>query len=126
MSKSISRRKFLKLGFLGGIGCLVASYPFFIERYLLQINTYTIPLKNLPNEFDNFKLVQLTDIHYGKLMPEPLIERIIDKANSLDGDAIVCTGDYVLDSNNNSKSIKIVWSLLKKLKARYYALLTCP
>ncbi len=119
MNTDITRRKFLKLGVYGGLGCLVASYPFFIERYLLQVNTYNIPVRNLPEEFDNFKIVQLTDLHYGKLMPEFFIERIIDKANSLGGDSIVCTGDYILNSDYGSQSIKTVWSMIKRLKAKY-------
>ncbi len=118
MNKPLSRRKFLKFGFLGGIGCLVASYPFFIERYLVQINEYNIPVNNLPNEFIDFKIVQLTDLHYGRLMPKIFIEQIINKANSLEGDSIVCTGDYVLNKDNASDHIETVWSLLNRLQAK--------
>ncbi|MBI4699335.1 MAG: metallophosphoesterase, partial [Nitrospirae bacterium] len=86
-------------------------------RYLLQINEYNIPVKNLPPAFNNFEIIHLTDLHYGMLMPKIFIEQIIDKANSIDGDSIVCTGDYVLGGGDGSQ-IETVWSLLKKLKAK--------
>ena len=114
----MTRRQFIKFGILGGIACLAASYPFFIERYLLQINTYNIPVPNLPEEFINFKMVHLTDLHYGRLMPKKFIEQIINKANSLEGDSIVCTGDYVLKRNDGSHDVETVWSLLERLKAK--------
>lgn len=117
MYTPMTRRKFIRSGIFAGIACLAASYPFFIERYLLQINTYNIPVPNLPEEFINFKMVQLADLHYGNLMPKIFIERIINKANSLEGDAIVCTGDYVLNRNYAPRDIETVWSLLKRLKA---------
>ena len=69
MKRKISRRRFLKLGLVGGVGTLTASYPFFIERYLFQVNTYRIPVSNLPSAFNGFTIAQLTDLHYGALMP---------------------------------------------------------
>jgi len=119
MKITLSRRNFLKFGLIGGIGCLVASYPFFIERYLLQINQYNIPVQNLPDDFVNFKMIQLSDLHFGTLMPKFFIEQIINKANSLEGDLIVCTGDYVLNESESSQNIEMVWSLLKRLKAKF-------
>lgn len=119
MNTYITRRKFLKFGIIGAMGCLAASYPFFIERYLLQINIYNILVQNLPDKFIDFKIVQLTDLHYGKLMPKVFIEQIIDKANSLEGDLIVCTGDYVLSGKNVSRQIETVWSSLNKLRAEF-------
>ncbi len=119
MKSPITRRKFLKYGIYSGIVCLAASYPFFIERYLVQINVYNIPVRNLPGEFNDFKILQLTDLHYCRLTPEIFIERLINKANSLKKDLIVCTGDYVLSEKKNSPQVEIVWSMLEKLKAEY-------
>ena len=113
----MNRRKFLKRGLLLGGGLLVSSYPFLIERYLIQINTYKIPIKNLPLEFNGFRILQLTDLHYGFLVPESLIDHVIEKANSLEKDIIVCTGDYIHEKHS-TRQIDIVWLLLSKLKAK--------
>nr|MBC8412248.1 metallophosphoesterase [bacterium] len=109
MTTSISRRKFLKLGLYGSLGCLAASYPFLIERKLLQVNEYNIPVRNLPAEFNGFRIAQLTDIHYGSFMTQKFLSEVINRANSLKADAIVCTGDYVTEGDN-SNVIKTVWS----------------
>lgn len=57
----MNRRQFIKRGIFWGIGALVASYPLFIERFRFQINTYSIPVPNLPKSFTGFTLVQITD-----------------------------------------------------------------
>ncbi|MBL7049502.1 MAG: metallophosphoesterase [Nitrospira sp.] len=116
MTTSISRRKFLKLGLYGSLGCLAASYPFLIERKLLQVNEYNIPVRNLPAEFNGFRIAQLTDIHYGSFMTQKFLSEVINRANSLKADAIVCTGDYVTEGDN-SNVIKTVWSHLNRLQA---------
>jgi predicted MPP superfamily phosphohydrolase len=95
MKQAMRRRKFLARGAFGSLGAFLAGYPFFIERYLFQVNTYTIPVANLPVEFNGFTIVQLTDLHYGFLMPLFAIRYIVRKANALRKDLIVCTGDYV-------------------------------
>jgi uncharacterized protein len=112
------RRKFLKLGIWGGTCALIASYPIFIERYMIQVNTYNIPVANLPDEFQGFRIVHLADLHYGFLVPELLINYVVGKANSLEGDIIVCTGDYVHERNSTNQ-IDHVWPILSNLKARY-------
>ena len=114
--KKITRRQFFKLvGWTGALG-LVVSYPFFIERYIVQVNTYRIPVPNLPEEFSGLRIVHLTDLHYGFLVPRFFIEGIIDKANNIECDIIVCTGDYVHEFKSTGQ-IDTVWPLMSKLKA---------
>ena len=114
----LSRRKFIKLGMYAGAGALIASYPFCIERYIFQVNSYIIPVPNLPSEFNGFSIVQITDLHYGSLMPISVIEFIINKVNSLPKDMIVCTGDYIHERNSNNQ-IDTVWPILMRLKAKF-------
>lgn len=77
------------------MGILIASYPFFIERYLFETNHYRIPVRNLPDVFSGFTIVHVTDIHSGFLMPLFIVEKIIRKINRMKKDLVVCTGDYV-------------------------------
>ena len=115
---TIVRRKFLKYCLGGGLIGLAASYPVFIERYIILINTYRIPVSNLPKEFSGFRIVHLTDIHYGFLMPLRLIEHVVQRANGLSGDITVCTGDYVHEMNKTDQ-IDRVWPILSGLQAKY-------
>lgn len=118
VSTTLSRRNFIKYGFLGGVGTLIASYPFLIERYNFQVNTYKIPVPNLPRAFNGFKIVQLTDLHFGFLMPLFVVKQLIHKINTLEKDIIVCTGDYVHEKDTKSQ-IDTVWHHLMKLRARH-------
>ncbi len=114
--KTITRRRFLKraIGF-GSLG-LVASYPIFIERYIVLINTYRIPVPNLPEAFSGFRIVQLTDLHYGLLMPLRLIRSVVARANQIQRDITICTGDYVHERNAYAQ-IDTVWPVLNTLTA---------
>lgn len=114
--KPISRRRFLKLaGYTGGLG-VVASYPVFVERYIVMTNTYRIPVPNLPRAFSGFRLVQLADLHYGFLVPLRLIRSVIARANRIPRDAIVCIGDYV-HRRRSTAQIDSVWPLMAELNA---------
>ncbi|HOW97443.1 MAG TPA: metallophosphoesterase [Kiritimatiellia bacterium] len=116
MTTAISRRRFLKMtGPLGAIG-LVSSYPFFIERYLVATNTYRIPVPRLPPAFAGLRVVHLSDLHFGALMPMRVIADVIRRANELGGDLIVCTGDYVHE-RNAARQIDAVWPELARLSA---------
>lgn len=107
---------FLKWGACVGGAGLAAGYPFFIERYIVLTNTHTIPVPNLPREFEGFRITQITDIHYGFLVPEKIVERVVSKANQCQTDIIVCTGDYIHE-RNSVVQINTVWPILEKLSA---------
>lgn len=114
--KKISRRRFFK--WAAGLGTfgLVASYPVFIERYIVLINTYRIPVPNLPEAFRGFRLVQLTDLHYGSLVPLSLIRSVVARANKIERDVTICTGDYIHERDAHAQ-IDTVWPVLDTLRA---------
>lgn len=113
----VSRRQFLKRACsLGSLG-LLASYPVFLERYIILTNTHRLPVPNLPRAFDGFRIVQLSDLHYGPLVPLELVRHVVKRANELRPDIIVCTGDYVHEKNS-TRQIDRVWPILAQLSAR--------
>lgn len=115
----MSRRNFLRSVFYGG-GGLITTYSVMIERYAVQVNAYDVAVPYLPESFEGFQLLQITDLHYGFLMPLPWIQHLIDKANALQPDAIVLTGDYVHKGRSKQELLE-VWPQLTRLKARYGA-----
>jgi predicted MPP superfamily phosphohydrolase len=114
----MDRRKFLKHSMLGGILTLAGSYPILVERQIVNVNRYKIPIHNLPLSFHGFTIAQLTDLHLGFLVSPSFIEGLVIKANNLNTDMIVCTGDYVHE-RNTTEEIDQVWPILTKLKAKY-------
>ena len=114
----INRRQFIKFGGLIGAAGLLASYPVLIERYIILTNHYRIKMPNLPQAFSGFRIVHLTDFHYGSLVPLAVIRHVTHRANSLQRDLVVCTGDYVHERTATTQ-IDTVWPLLGELKAPF-------
>ena len=114
----MNRRKFLKLAIYGGTCALIGSYPVLIERNIVLVNRYRVPISNLPLSFHGFTLAHLADLHLGFLVSKSFVEDIVYRTNKLQTDVIVCTGDYV-HKKKTIREIEIVWPILSKLKARY-------
>ena len=85
---------------------------------MVQINKYRIPVSNLPAAFHGFTIIHLTDLHYGLLSSSNFMHRVIERANAIPADAIVCTGDYVHRINAGAH-IDRIWPLLASLAAPY-------
>jgi predicted MPP superfamily phosphohydrolase len=112
-----SRRRFLSLG-LGSAAALAVGYTVGVERYLFQLNRYEIPLARLPTAFDGFTIAQITDLHYGFLMPLTVVRHVLSMVGGLGVDAIVGTGDYVHE-RNSTRQIDTVWPELARLRAPF-------
>jgi predicted MPP superfamily phosphohydrolase len=112
----MNRRAFLRLAAYGMAATLAGSYTVLIERNIVIINQYTIPVTNLPPSFHGFTLAHLTDLHLGVFVSAAFIEGVVHKTNALRTDAIVCTGDYV-HKRNTIEEIEQVWPILSKLTA---------
>ncbi len=54
-----------------------------------------IELDNLDFEFNNYKIINLTDIHIGQWLTPEYLDGVVDYVNTLNPDLITLTGDYV-------------------------------
>ena len=113
----MDRRQSLRRVLWGGSGTALAGmYPLFIERYIITVNHYTIPVPKLPHEFHGMRVIHLTDLHYGPLMPLDILAKVIHKTNELEKDIVLCTGDYVRGAAAAQK-IDGIWSVMTQLRA---------
>lgn len=91
-----SRREFLtqvtNLSVLGIAGAFTA-YGIYEARRRPGIVNLTIPLQNLPRDFEGFKIVQISDIHAGLTVKRDWIETIVQEVQHLKPDLIAFTGD---------------------------------
>jgi predicted MPP superfamily phosphohydrolase len=94
---------------------LFCAYPF-IEPYWVQTKEMNYSSDNIPQEFNGFKVVFISDIHHGKTYSIKRVEKLVDKVNKMRPDIILLGGDYV---SGDSKYIKPCFDELKKLKAVY-------
>jgi predicted MPP superfamily phosphohydrolase len=60
-----------------------------------DVRKQEIVINNLPAGLDGFTIVQLTDLHVTRLFSEKWVRAVVDKANALEPDLILITGDIV-------------------------------
>lgn len=93
-SSSFSRRGFLKLA-AGASALAIGVDSLFWEPYHPKLTRLEIPLANLPDAFDGFTILQLSDFHYDPYAGAAQIAAGIEVASGLSADLIVLTGDFV-------------------------------
>jgi len=59
------------------------------------LKSVEIAIQDLPEAFDGYRLLQLTDLHLSRLFPVSWAEAVVKKANDLQADLIVVTGDFI-------------------------------
>ncbi|RZL36281.1 MAG: metallophosphoesterase [Pedobacter sp.] len=92
-----SRRKFVSQIALGIAAIPFASliYGMFEGKYNFKVIKQTVFFPDLPEEFDGFKITQISDIHSGSFDNPDKIEYAIDLINDQQSDLILFTGDIV-------------------------------
>lgn len=82
----------------------------------VTIEKVTIASSKIPEAFNGYKIVQLSDFHIGTYADSPeTVDKIVNEVNTLNPDLIVFTGDLV---NSSSDEITPFKPTLSKLKAR--------
>ena len=91
------RRKFIKRTFWSAIGVslLSGAYSWQIEPFWLEFVKRKMPIKNLPTNLVGKTLMQISDIHIGNRFNYNYIIDAFKKAQKLNPDFVVYTGDYV-------------------------------
>ena len=62
---------------------------------LFDLINVNVKIKDLPFAFNNYKIINLTDIHLGQWISPEYLDGIVDYVNQLNPDMITLTGDYV-------------------------------
>jgi predicted MPP superfamily phosphohydrolase len=75
---------------LGEVARLALTEPF-----MLAIERQEIFLRRLPKKLDGFRIVHLSDFHYGPFVEARHLERAVEAANRLNPDLVALTGDYI-------------------------------
>lgn len=116
----MTRRTFLRRtailarsGTLAASGCL--GYAYFAERRWLRHERIEVGVRHLPAGMDGYRIVQLTDIHHERFMPDGTLAAMVEQANALNPDALALTGDFVTAS---SGGIERLARFLAELRAR--------
>ena len=102
-----SKRDFIKksvsIGIIGLTGSATA-YGFYNARKGPKVIKENIFLKNLPPEFENYKIAQISDLHVGPTIKKPYVEKVFDTIANVNPDMLAVTGDLVDGSVDNLRS----------------------
>jgi len=60
-----------------------------------DVKEMDVTIRDLPDRFDGYRMVQLTDLHISKLYDRLWVAEVVEKTNALDADLIVITGDLI-------------------------------
>jgi predicted MPP superfamily phosphohydrolase len=93
-----SRRGFLVNSMNYGIVATAAvstGYGLAKARQTPQVKEVRVPITDLPENFDGFRIVQLTDVHISPTFRRSCVEEIVAVVNTLNADIVALTGDLV-------------------------------
>lgn len=75
---------------------LAVAYGTLIERNSFKVKPVTVESPSLPEAFDGFRIVQISDIHLRSFAKRPeALRRAVDRINALGADVVCFTGDLV-------------------------------
>lgn len=82
-----------------GAGILVFAafwWGALINRYQIDVEEVDMPIASLPDEFDGYRIAQISDLHVGSFDGDTaFVSKIVDRINELNPDLVVFTGDIV-------------------------------
>lgn len=84
--------------------------------YKYRVHKVKVPSPNLPEAFNGFKIVQLSDIHTGSFLDNSALNKAFDIVMEQGADMILFTGDLV---NNEAKETNGFEEVFARLKAPY-------
>jgi predicted MPP superfamily phosphohydrolase len=92
--RRLTRRSFLAGSTLAVAGGL-ALYSSEFARHEISITTRPLAIDNLPSVFHNFRIVQISDIHFDEFTEPSFVHRVVEHVNSLNPDLVLLTGDFI-------------------------------
>ena len=104
-------------------GCAAALAMFCCSVYgltagirRLEVRETTVAFPNLPASFDGYRIVHISDLHIGTFGNDPsFLERLVERVNGLQADAVLFTGDLV---NVSPSELEPHFGVLSRLRGR--------
>ena len=95
------------------LALIAAAAAFLIKdsRDDLEISRYEVKSQKLPESFDGFKIVQLSDLHGAEFGEDGM--ELVEKVKELEPDMIALTGDFVTDEGDLAAVEKLAARLVK-------------
>jgi hypothetical protein len=95
---------------------LAFVYGMLKGKYAYRVIKHTLHFDDLPDGFNNFKIVQISDVHAGSLKRAKAVQKGINLINQQQADLFVFTGDLV---NNKADEITPFIEQFAEIKAPF-------
>lgn len=93
-------------------------YSRFISTKGLKVKEYKITSTIISDNFHGFKIVHISDVHYGRTVGNEDLDKLVSEVNLLKPDLVVLTGDLIdKDTILTTETISEIENNLKNIKA---------
>lgn len=104
-------------GACAGVLVFVLMWWGTVNRFNIDVEEVEFAHTSLPQVFDGFKVLQVSDIHTGTYGNDPsYLQEVVERINSLKPDVVLFTGDIV---NRHSTELEPFVDVLKGINAPY-------
>lgn len=98
------------------LGFLITLLGFSNARRTAAVTRVSIPIRNLPPALQDFRIVQISDIHIGPTIRRDYLRRIVAAVNRQQPDMVAITGDLV---DGSVRELALHVAPLAELESRY-------
>ena len=99
LDHKFNRRTFIKYSLRFSILALFGLA--FEKRNNIEIKHLNLNFSNLPPAFNNFRVVQLSDLHASFWVGKKYLIQVVEKVNRLEKDLLIITGDIITGAVND-------------------------
>lgn len=95
LARSWKRPPLILRATMGALALLLSAYGVSQALRVPDARTIEVAIPDLPEAFDGYRILQLTDLHLSRLFQRPWTEAMVEVANRQGADLIAITGDLI-------------------------------
>ncbi len=92
-----------------------------INSYHIKVTEYSVVINNLPEIWQNKKILMFSDTHFGNIRNLDFAKKLVIKINQQNPDLVIIAGDYYDGPPTNSKEVAMTLQGIVTKKGIYFA-----
>lgn len=103
------------------VGAFALSFFGLYNAWLPKTTTYEVTIKDLPESWDNKVVVQISDVHLGPVYRKLFFERLLNKVQANNPEAIFITGDLFDGMESDFSWLNHPFAKIRAPRGIYYS-----
>lgn len=99
------------------VGLLTFLYSRFISTSGFIVKEYKLSNSKIESSYHGFKIVHISDIHYGSIINKKQLDKIVERINLIEPDIVIFTGDLFVVKDELDINLEEFGKSLSKIKA---------